>query len=271
MPPAGAPPPYPPSGSPSLPPASSAPSWAAGGGAATGNPPQYPGMGGAAPSTEPWGPVDAGSMRWILLAAILGFVAYAVTIALPAIMGIALSNLNTTGLHAFSTTVVSALIAVAAVAGAFSALQYFLYGRAFAALAPNDRRFRTPARLSWVAIAGVIIAIGAVAWVLYLFGGIVSCAAGVVPIPSSCISPYTGRLIGAAGIALLGALLTLIGLIGIWLGLWRLGTRYDAVLFKVGMVLSIFPYINLVGYILIIIAAWGVRQRAMARSAPGAA
>ena len=77
-------------------------------------------------------------------------------------------------------------------------------------------------------------------------------------------------MIGAAGISLLGALLALIGLIGIWLGLWRLGTRYDTVLFKVGMVLSIFPYINLVGYILIIIAAWGVRKRAMARSAPGA-
>ncbi len=262
MPPVGTPPQYPPPGGP-------APSWGPGTPGATGAPPPLPGPGDAVP-VERWGPVDVGAMRWVLVASILGLVAFAITIALPTILGVALSSLSASGLKVFTTTVVTTLVVVVAVSGVFSVVQYFLYGRSFAALVPTDPRFRTPSRLSWLAIAGVIIAIGGIAWVLYVAGDIVSCAAGVTPVPSSCITAYTGRLVAGVAITLVGGLLGLVGLIGIWLGLWRLGTRYDAALFKVGMVLSIFPYLNLVGYILLAIAAGGVLKRARGRATPTA-
>ena len=75
---------------------------------------------------------------------------------------------------------------------------------------------------------------------------------------ASCI---TGTLAGLILIVGIAAILALVGYIGLLIGLWRLGTRYDSGLFKAGAILAIFPLLNLVGAILILVAAHTARER----------
>ncbi len=206
-------------------------------------------------------------MGWALLAAILGFIAVIISIALPYVDRVSVADASGFGIKVLTGAVVNALLVLVVVAGALALVQYLLFGRSFATLASVDPRFRTPSRLSWVAVVGIAIAIGSAAWILYQAGQLAACANYVTPIPSSCI--HVGPLVAGAGLIAVGAILALVGIIGIWLGLWRLGTRYGTVLFKIGMVLSIFPYLNLIGTILIFIAAWNVRKRAMSCTVPG--
>ena len=125
---------------------------------------------------------------------------------------------------------------------------------------------RTPATLALLAIIGAVLVFAGLLWILGQAHQWFQCAAGVTPIPTSCVS--VGPLVGAAGLVVVGAIVYVVGLIGIWLGLWRLGTRYNTSLFKIGMVLIIFPFLDIVGFILIIVAARDARSRAMARGKP---
>jgi hypothetical protein len=87
----------------------------------------------------------------------------------------------------------------------------------------------------------------------------VSCAGSGVPIPSSCLLSNT--FWGGVALLGLGGLLAFVGYIGVLLGIWRLGTRYADAMFKVGAILLIIPYINLIGAILILIGARTARRK----------
>jgi len=64
------------------------------------------------------------------------------------------------------------------------------------------------------------------------------------------------------GAAAVGGILVLIGAIGgVILGLWRVGTRYSSDLFKVASILSIIPFLSIVGSILILVGAGDARTK----------
>ncbi len=53
----------------------------------------------------------------------------------------------------------------------------------------------------------------------------------------------------------------LIGYIGVAIGIWRFGVRYGEGKFKAGAILIFFPLLNVVGLVLILIAARSTRAK----------
>ncbi len=197
---------------------------------------------------EQWGSVDARAMRYVIVAAILSAISYPVGIALTIALGGTLTY-AITGLTGYIGLGAGDLIALLVVSGVFTATSFALYGRAFQTLTPKDQGLRTPSVLAWVAIVG-----------------------GVILLTGDGIQDWsvhdTGLVVPAEITLGIGALIFVVGvLVGIWLGLWRLGSRYGRVLFKVGMVLTIVPF---VGGILILVAAWEVRKLASRGGPPSA-
>lgn len=141
----------------------------------------------------------------------------------------------------------------------FSLLELVFYRQAFHQLAAHDRRFATPATLVLLAIVAILIFVAAGGYILYLVYQAILCAGSGNPITSTCFS--LGTLLGFLGVIGIAAILALIGWIGLLVGIWRLGTRYSESLFKAGAVLLIFPLLNLIGAILILVAARSAREK----------
>jgi uncharacterized membrane protein len=145
------------------------------------------------------------------------------------------------------------LIAATAFVGAVLAvLELIFFRRAFRALAPQDSRFSTPASLVLLALVAIMIVFLAGAGVFIILFQAVACAGTGNPITSTCFS--IGAILGLLGLLVVGAILALIGYIGLLIGIWRLGARYNDDSFKAGAILLIFPVLNLVGLILVLLA-----------------
>ncbi len=218
------------------------------------------------PSNE-WGPNDISAMRKVVLASIVGFVGIVSILFLPYAFGEPLTSLS--GSLRNTSTAASALYALIgflALGGILGIVQFVLMRGAFSELASRDRGFSTPRSLTLLGIIGYAMAIvGAVGIILDVVSAS-SCAGSAATIPSSCLH---GRLvIGLLVLTIIGAVVLFVGEIGVWLGLWRFGTRYGKWMFKVGMILTILSYLAVVGYILIIIAAREVERTARPVNAP---
>jgi hypothetical protein len=139
------------------------------------------------------------------------------------------------------------LVAIAAVGIA----QIVLFRLSFRSYSFVDPSFSTPATLALVAVIGFLLLFLGVGLFFAALVQAIDCAGGGNLVPTSCL------LSGAfwSGIALLaiGAIITIIGYIGVLIGIWRVGTRTGNSLFKVAAVLMIFPYLNIIGAILILI------------------
>ena len=144
---------------------------------------------------------------------------------------------------------VALVITVIAVSATVEAVGLYLYRSAFVTLAPVDRRFSTPGALALVAIVGLVLAVLGVCLLLIALYHAVQCAGSGNPVTQACL--FTGTFWASLALLAVGGIVAVVGLIGVLLGIWRLGTRYRQSLFKVGAVLLIFPYLNLVGAILI--------------------
>lgn len=145
-----------------------------------------------------------------------------------------------------------------------SIIELVFYRQAFHILAPHDSRFSTPSKLVLLGLIAIVIIVAALGFVLYLVYQSILCA-GLAPITTACLNLSLLLLVlGVAGVA---AVLALIGWIGLLIGIWRLGSRYDETLFKVGAVLLIFPLLNVIATILILVAARSARDKIAAGSA----
>lgn len=155
----------------------------------------------------------------------------------------------------------SALYFVAALAAAgiaFGLAEIWLYRRAFRRLTPLDTNFRTPASLALVAmISLIIVVLIGVALLVLLYQAFV-CAGAGNPIATACLS---GDVLGLVGLLVLVGIVGFIGYVGVAIGIWRLGTRYGEGMFKAGAILIFFPLLNVVGLLLILIAARSTRAR----------
>lgn len=128
----------------------------------------------------------------------------------------------------------------------------FMIITAFRILLREDRReFSLPLKMLWGLLAGLILYIVAI--------GLIAAAtfsAGTNPFMPNGSAPRFSPALGAAfAVFGLAAVALLVGIIGIIIGLWRAGTRYDETLIKVGGILMIIPYVAIVGPILVLLGA----------------
>jgi hypothetical protein len=124
---------------------------------------------------------------------------------------------------------------------------------AFRGLACFDYRFSAPSRFAFLLLIGeLVVLFGGVVLTAFLYGAI-QCAGSGHAVPSSCIDLATFW----AGFALLGigSIVTLVGYVGVAVGVWRLGTRYRVRLFRIGAVLLLIPYVSGLGSALVALGA----------------
>ena len=185
-----------------------------------------------------------------LVGGIVGFVALAVVNAAQLVT--VTQRTPGSGGPTISLGVPGLLALYLGVVTAVTIVELLLLRFAFHTLSEVDREFSTPSTLTILALIGLPLAIAGVALVLVALVQDLSCINSSTLSGASCIS---GDFWAGLGLALLGGVLALVGYIGILIGIWRLGTRYDNVLFKVGAILTIIPYASIVGQILILVAA----------------
>lgn len=216
-------------------------------------------------------PDDRASLHDVFVAAVLGLVG--AVISLVALFGSAALNVfesHTTssgstsyGLNQTALATLGLLVAIGVV---LELIELGLYYRAFTRMAGFDIDFATPAKLTLLLLISVILSLG-------LFVGLVAgleqaliCSGGS-QLDSACISlgAFLALLVGL----LIVEIIALIGFFGgLVLGTWRLGYRYNDGLFRVGAILTIFPVLNIVGQILIIVAARRSRGKHVRRLGP---
>ena len=232
---------------------------------------------GIAPTFPPWfsgsasfpalratdGPVVDDLQVFALLALFGSLIAYVVLFALFPGAGLPLGGLSS---PASLTTTESALVLVVFMGSLGTAL--YLIGlrfahRALARLQPLDSTFRTPANLTLLAILGGIFVLiaGWAAWAV--LASAIGCAgSGGVPGGSgttSCCNLGAGLTVDA--LAFMAAVLSVFGQIGMLVGFWRAGKRYDETTVRAGAVLLILPFLNVIGAVLMLIGLRNAAKR----------
>ncbi len=139
-------------------------------------------------------------------------------------------------------------------------LELVAFRRAFTTLAFHDPRFSNPAR--YVLVLLVMVPILLVTFVAFLWVISISQSGpclGWYGVLSNCANSGTGAIFGVT-LGILGVI-ALIGFLGLLIGIWRLGTRYNSAPFKVAAVLFPFPVLNVVAMILLLVCATSTRAR----------
>lgn len=205
--------------------------------------------------------VDESALSSVLLAAVIALVSAGLSyVALAYNSVTSLISVSSGGSGAsISLPALYGLVGLAAVGLVLGLLYLWFFRKAFQSLSVVDGNFSTPSTLTLLAIIGLvgIVLVGA-GFVALIFQAI-SCAGSGNPITTACLS--LGSVVGLAILLLIVAILALVGYIGLLIGIWRLGTRYDSALFKVGAVLMIIPYVSVAGVILVLLGAHFSRRK----------
>ena len=145
--------------------------------------------------------------------------------------------------------IILAFIPVISVAASFvSIVSFIILILAFKSLASVDKQFMTPYIFSLIYIVGFVLLIVSVLstfGVSILFHGL--SAASALMSAALFIGGFLILIIIAFILMLLGAI------IGVIFGLWRVGKRYDNSLVSTGSILLIFPIVDIIGVILILV------------------
>jgi hypothetical protein len=231
--------------------------------------PSAPVSRGAPLSGEPLGLPDRTALSRVEFAAILSLVGVIFGLAVSAVTNLGGLVSATTGSSGVVVRLppVALLVGVVVTSVAVELAGLFFYRTAFRTLAPVDRRFSTPSGLALVAIVGLVLAVLGVGLFLAALYEAVHCVGAGNPITQACL--FTGTFYGGTALLAIGAIVAVVGYIGVLVGIWRLGSRYERSLFKVGAILLLIPYLNLVGAILIWAGARGARREVEPFTFPG--
>jgi hypothetical protein len=209
---------------------------------------------------------DLSAMANVNLAAVLYLVgallSFAVLFATPfyGFLGSYSTTVRGTGTaFALSLTWLYAILAFSIVGLVITFVELTLFRGAFRTLAAHDSRFSTPATLVVVLLVALVIVVVAAFGIFYLLYQALLCVGTGGTLTTSCFS--AGSFLAILAVLGIAGIAALIGYIGLLIGIWRLGTRYDEGLFKVGAILVIFPILNLVGAILILVAVRSTRAK----------
>jgi hypothetical protein len=123
-------------------------------------------------------------------------------------------------------------------------------------------RFSLPSTLVLVLMAGAVIASAGAAPLFYSIPNVISQAPVSGTTPSAAFISAFGRLIIYIAVIALGGVLALIGGVGgMILGVWRMGTRYDETMLKIGAIMVIVPFLSILAPILMLMGASSARGR----------
>lgn len=125
---------------------------------------------------------------------------------------------------------------------AIGAYSIFVLRSAFRILSRIDRMFHTPASLVTVLIIGFVV----------IFPALIIIIAAGTAAPAAL---STGMLIVVGFMMIVGLVLLVLGVIGLLIGLWRIGTRYNDSLYKIAAIFYIIPFLGVVSSILIYAAS----------------
>ena len=126
----------------------------------------------------------------------------------------------------------------------------------------DNSKFSLPWKFMIVLIIGVVLLAGGLIPVFTDIPNIIAQAPTGPGAPSAAFFSAISRLIFAASIAVIGGIMALIGTIGGQiLGLWRVGSKYDSTIIKIGAIFVIIPLLNFVAPILILVGAYQARER----------
>ncbi|MGA8709638.1 MAG: DUF973 family protein [Thermoplasmata archaeon] len=230
--------------------------------------PTYPATRVAAPA---FGGADRLALLNVRLAAILGLVGVVlsfVVLSITPIVSTFTGATTTSSGSAFSIDLTSlyVLIALGGVGIILALLEFWYYRQAFRTLAQTDRRFSTPASLTLLAFVALVIILVLVGALIGLIYQAFVCAGSGGVITSTCVDAT--QILGLVVLIGITAIVLFVGYIGLLIGIWRLGTRYGDSKFQVGAVLLIFPLLNIVGLILILVAAQSARGKLGLESSP---
>jgi len=212
--------------------------------------------------------IDRAALTYLLWASVIWLCTGAVSLVLLA---------GTASLYSVDTTSTGTAFVfaplfyvVAVISAALSVTEVLLLRAAFHRLAPVDPRFSTPSKLALLLIIGFMIVLIGLVPVVLGAQSLSGCVANAANSTFSGNCSGLGDLVAGALLLLAGGIIAIIGYIGCLLGIWRFGTRYGNDRFKVGAVLLIFPLLNVVGAILILVASQSERTRRISPGAPGA-
>lgn len=163
----------------------------------------------------------------------------------------------------FASNALYTVLGIALVGFALTIVSFWLYRGGFVHLRGVDPKFASSPTWPLLLIVGLVLVALALVYFVVAIVQIIACAGTSPTIPLSCVS--LGALLGALALVGIGAIVGLIGFIGTLVAIWRLGDRYENSLFKIGAVLLIFPYLNVVGEILILVAASNARTQVQQR------
>ncbi len=155
-------------------------------------------------------------------------------------------------------TAVLAAVAVGVIGFALGIYAILKLRSAFKDLSTVDGGFSTPATLILAGLVGFGLLILAF---LVLIGGLAAALAN----PNSSI----GLFLGALALFALGGLAAFVGIIGIILGLWKAGQRYDNSLMKVGGILYIIPFADVIAPILVFLGTREIEAKLSTSASTG--
>jgi hypothetical protein len=141
------------------------------------------------------------------------------------------------------------LLMLGFVLGIVTYIFFFLGFREVKRGAPD---FGAPTTLMVIGLIGFIMILAGVGLFIGALVDAINNAANAAT-TSTNVGVDVGALLGGLALVGLGALLALIGVIGMVLGNWRAGTRYDESMLKIGGILTILPYVSIIGYILLLV------------------
>lgn len=122
--------------------------------------------------------------------------------------------------------------------------------------------FSVPSTLMLLEIAGGAVAAVGVFLVLNSIPSMIAQAPTTGSTPTTPFFATIGSFFAAFIVVVIGALLEVIGLVGGQiLGLWRVGSRYDEMVIKLGAIFVIVPVLGIVAPILVLVGAYQARGR----------
>ncbi len=145
-------------------------------------------------------------------------------------------------------------IAVGMLAGGFviGIISYIFFFLGFRAVKRGAPDFGAPTTLVMIGLFGFIMdALGLIIIVGTIVSAINNATSGALNQGNASLD--ISAIFGGIALIGLGSILALVGVIGLILGNWRAGARYGQSTLKIGAILTIIPYVSLVGYILLLV------------------
>ncbi|MGA7922778.1 MAG: DUF973 family protein [Thermoplasmata archaeon] len=166
------------------------------------------------------------------------------------------------GTGQFTVTDFEDVIGVILVGALISLVGVLLYVLSFSALRKTHSGFGGPMGLGIVGIVGVLIVIGGLGGYLYEVYQAVACTSTASV--TACVN--FNSLFYLETLLLFGLLLTFLGVIGLLIGIYRIGSRYNSTITKVGGIFYILPGLSLVAPFLVLAGAQGILRQLRTRA-----